>query len=197
MDWFVTAFLKASLVWLALGVTLGVGMGVHPAWVVYYPAHVHMNLLGFVTMMIYGVAYHVIPRFIGRPLHARRLAGWHVWISNTGLAMMVAALVIRATQGTLGAVLLSVGGTLAAAGAYLFVYNIWRTLGAAPQSAPPFARADLVPLIGASAARTARHRSDACAESDLREPRPPSARSTSPMAAVTHHNFSLPYGSHI
>ena len=51
-------------------------------WSAYYPAHVHMNMLGFVTMMIYGVAYHVIPRFIGKPLHARRLAAWHWWASQ-------------------------------------------------------------------------------------------------------------------
>jgi hypothetical protein len=52
MDWFVKAFLKASVAWLAIGVTLGVAMAVHPAFIIYRPAHVHMNLLGFVTMMI-------------------------------------------------------------------------------------------------------------------------------------------------
>ena len=49
MDWFVKAFLKASLVWLVLGVTLGVAMAAHPVWTVYRPAHMHMVLLGFVT----------------------------------------------------------------------------------------------------------------------------------------------------
>ena len=135
MDWFVRAFLKASLVWLALGVTLGVGMAVRPGWAAYYPAHVHMNLLGFVTMMIYGVAYHVIPRFVGRPLHARLLAAWHWWASNCGLALMVAGFVIRPSGDMSGGVLLSVGGTLAAVGAYMFVYNIWQTLGGVTRAA--------------------------------------------------------------
>ena len=75
MEWFVKAFLKASLAWLALGVTLGLAMAAHPVWTVYRAAHMHMVLLGFVTMMIYGVAYHVIPRFAGFPLHSRRGAG--------------------------------------------------------------------------------------------------------------------------
>jgi cbb3-type cytochrome oxidase subunit 1 len=155
MDWFVTAFLKASLVWLALGVTLGVGIAVQPAWGVYYPAHVHMNLLGFVTMMIYGVAYHVIPRFIGRPLHARRLAGWHWWASNSGLAMMVTGFAVRLNSATSGAVLLGVGGTLSAAGAYMFAYNIWRTLGALTRQASPSpSRQALVPLVGSPPRRT-------------------------------------------
>ena len=65
MDWFAKAFIKAALVWLGLGVTLGVVMAVSPAAAVYRTAHLHMNLLGFVSMMIYGVAYHVIPRFTG------------------------------------------------------------------------------------------------------------------------------------
>jgi len=90
MEWFVRAFIKASLVWLGLGVTLGVAMAAQPAWGVYRPAHVHMNLLGFVTMMIYGVAYHVLPRFSGHPLYRRGLAGLHWRLANLGLATMVA-----------------------------------------------------------------------------------------------------------
>ncbi len=51
MDWFVRWFLKASLGWLTLGVTAGVAMAVHPVWTVYRAAHLHMVLLGFVTMV--------------------------------------------------------------------------------------------------------------------------------------------------
>ena len=47
MDWFVRAFLKASLVWLSLGVTLGVAMAAHPVWTIYRPAHMHVLMLGF------------------------------------------------------------------------------------------------------------------------------------------------------
>ena len=53
------------------GVTPGLAIAAHPDWTVYPLAHVHMLLLGFVTMMIYGVAYHVLPRFAGYPLHNR------------------------------------------------------------------------------------------------------------------------------
>ena len=55
MDWFVKAFLKSSLVWLTLGVTFGFAMAAHPVWTVHRPAHMHMLLLGFVTMMIFGL----------------------------------------------------------------------------------------------------------------------------------------------
>jgi cbb3-type cytochrome oxidase subunit 1 len=128
MEWFVRAFLKASLAWLALGVTLGVAMAARPAWTVHRPAHVHMVLLGFVTMMIYGVAYHVVPRFSGNALHGRRVAGWHWWGSNVGLLAMVVGFLLRPALGAAATPILATGGTLAALGAYAFAWIIWRTI---------------------------------------------------------------------
>lgn len=130
MDWFVKAFLKASLFWMGAGVTLGLAIAMHPAWAVYRTAHLHMNLLGFVTMMIYGVAYHVIPRFTGHPLFSRRLAATQWWLANTGLAVFVTGLALlpHLDFGTPARVVVAAGGTLSAAGAYLFIYNLWRTI---------------------------------------------------------------------
>ena len=128
MDWFVKAFIKASLTWLALGVTLGATMAAHPEYTIYRPAHAHMVLLGFVTMMIFGVAYHVIPRFTGHLLHSRRAAEVQWFVSNAGLATMVTGFVIRANGAAMGTPVLSAGGILAATGAYIFVYNMWRTI---------------------------------------------------------------------
>ena len=159
MEWFVKAFLKASLAWLAAGVTLGVAMAVHPAWTVYRLAHVHMLLLGFVTMMIYGVAYHVIPRFTGHALHGRRAAGWHWWASNAGLALMAAGFVLRARGHAVAPVLLGVGGTCSALGAYTFAWLVWRTIDgparlrtAVARAARDLARAERagLPLSGAA-----------------------------------------------
>lgn len=129
MDWFVKAFLKSSLAWLAIGVTLGGAMAIHPAWVVYRPVHVHMNLLGFVTMMIYGVAYHVIPRFTGHPLHSRRIAGAQWWLANAGLSIMATGFTLRARGSVDFATgVLAIGGMLSASAAYGFAYNLWRTI---------------------------------------------------------------------
>ena len=128
MDWYVRAFIKASLAWLAMGVTLGVAMAAHPMWTIYRLAHVHMVLLGFVTMMIYGVAYHVIPRFAGFPLHSRRAAVWHWWIANAGLALMALGFALRGRAWPWATPVLASGGTLSATGAYVFVYLLWRTI---------------------------------------------------------------------
>lgn len=135
MEWFVRAFLKAALVALGLGVTLGLGIAGHPQWIVYRPAHVHLNLLGFVTMMIYGVAYHVIPRFTGAPLYSRKLAGAHLWTAATGLAAMVAGFMLLPHLPREGRFVLIAGGLLSAGAAYLFIWNIWRTLNAAARPA--------------------------------------------------------------
>ena len=137
MDWFVRAFIKASLAWLGLGVTLGVAMAAQPAWIVYRPAHVHMNQLGFVTMMIYGVGYHVLPRFSGHPLQHRWLAGLHWALANLGLAAMVAGFGLQPHVGVRATPVLAAGGTLSALGAYLFILNMWRTInGPSPRPMP-------------------------------------------------------------
>jgi cbb3-type cytochrome oxidase subunit 1 len=105
-------------------------MAVHPAWVVYRTAHLHMALLGFVAMMIFGVAYHVIPRFTGNPLHSRRLAAAHWWLANSGLLTLVIGFLGRPQWGARAVPVMAAGGALAAVGAYLFAYNLWRTLDA-------------------------------------------------------------------
>jgi cytochrome c oxidase cbb3-type subunit 1 len=130
MDWFAKAFLKASLAWLGAGVTLGIAMAMYPAWAVYRTAHLHMNLLGFVAMMIFGVAYHVIPRFTGHPLHSRRLATAQWWLANAGLVLLVGgfALLPNTRFGAPARAVVAVGGTLSAVAAYVFIYNLWRTI---------------------------------------------------------------------
>lgn len=128
MDWFVRLFIKSALAWLGLGVTLGVGMAAHPLWVIYRPAHMHMNLLGFVAMMIFGVGYHVLPRFFGHPLYSKKLGGAHWWLSNVGLAFMVTGFFMAPHVGARSVPVLSTGGVLSALGAFAFIFNIWRTI---------------------------------------------------------------------
>jgi heme/copper-type cytochrome/quinol oxidase subunit 1 len=129
MDPFVRRFIRSSVVWLAIGVLLGVALAWAPGHaLVYRPAHMHANLLGFVSMMIFGVAYHVVPRFVGRPLHAPRLAGAHLWIANAGLTLLVGGWLLRGLGGAYDWPLRG-GAVLSAFGALAFAFNIWRTLG--------------------------------------------------------------------
>jgi len=101
---------------------------------VYRPAHVHANLLGFVSMMIFGVAYHVMPRFTGCPLWSPKLAWLHLIVANLGLTLMVAGWLARPTTFVIGSALLATGAVTSTVGAWMFVVNIWRTI--TPASGP-------------------------------------------------------------
>ena len=145
MEPFVRAFLRASLTWLGTGVLIGLSMAFFPMQAaVYRPAHVHANLLGFVSMMIFGVAYHVIPRFTGNPLTSRPLARIHFVVANLGLAALVGGWITRVHSPALGGPAIAIGALLSATGAFLFIFNIWRTLE--PRSAPATARPPAMPL---------------------------------------------------
>ena len=137
MDDFVRRFIRSSLAWLGVGVLIGVWMAFDSAAVIYRPAHMHANLLGFVSMMIFGVAYHVIPRFTGAPLRSRRTAALHVWVANAGLGLLVGGWLLRASVPE-ARLLLAAGAVLSATGAFMFIGNIWLTLDAA--MVPPVLR---------------------------------------------------------
>jgi cbb3-type cytochrome oxidase subunit 1 len=134
---FVRRFIRASLVWFVVGGLLGLDQLLRPfAAAAMRPAHVHATLLGFVSMMIFGVAYHTMPRFTGAPLHSRPLAALHLWLANAGVAGLVGGWWLRVYWAGAGRALLAFGGAASAAGGALFVYNLWRTLDAAPPARP-------------------------------------------------------------
>jgi len=90
MDRYTKGFVVASLVYFFLAAVLGIWMGGTEAagWVRF--AHVHFNLLGFMSMMIYGVGYFILPRFNGRTLRWPSWVPIHFFLANIGLIGMVA-----------------------------------------------------------------------------------------------------------
>ncbi len=122
-------FIFSGMAYLAVGVTLGVLFFLLPETRVLRTVHAHLNLVGFVTFLIFGVSYHILPRFKGRPLYSESLAWWQFWLANIGLLGLLVAMSLgayrlidglRYIQATFGALL--------ALSMYLFVYNILRTL---------------------------------------------------------------------
>jgi hypothetical protein len=83
--------LTTALLWfiLANGVGLFLGLGILPS--TWRPAHAHMHLLGFVGLMIYGVAYHALPCFRGVVFQRPGVALVQVALANVGLLGMVLA----------------------------------------------------------------------------------------------------------
>jgi cbb3-type cytochrome oxidase subunit 1 len=158
MDWFVKAFLKASLVWFSIAVAVALLMAVAPVLTVYRTAHLHVALLGFVTQMIYGVALHVIPRFFGQPLVFPRMAEVQFWTAQTGLALLATGFVSRVNGWPLASAQVATGGLVSAIGAACFVINLWRTMSESEvrEAAARRARAmPVMPQAGAPAVPTA------------------------------------------
>ena len=131
MEWFIKAFIRASLLWFAGGVVLGVGIAVHPQWLIYRPAHAHMNVVGFLTMLVFGVGYQLLPRLFGHPLYSRRLAVAHLFLANLGLGALVAGFFVQPHAAVAGRWIIGAGGGLFAVGAVFWVLNLWHTFDAA------------------------------------------------------------------
>jgi len=146
MEWFIKAFIRASLLWFAAGIILGVAIAVHPPWIIYRPAHAHMNVVGFLTMLVFGVGYQLLPRLFGHPLHSNRLAVAHLFCANLGLAGLVLGFLIQPSTGADARWVTAGGGLLFALGAMFWVYNLWRTFDAADAKQRARAASERKPL---------------------------------------------------
>lgn len=123
-------FVKASFVYLLLGVSLGVAIGVEPTWGDRLRfVHIHLNLLGFMAMMIVGVAYHVLPRFNARPIPWPEGVKYHFYLQNIGLVGMVATHLAGGLWKTGIIHYLFVSFALAAGAAiFIMCYNLYMVL---------------------------------------------------------------------
>ena len=126
-------FIYSGMVYLAIGISLGVLFYIVPGTQRLYAVHAHINLVGFVVFLIFGIGYHILPRFRGRPLHSERLAWFQLWVANVGLLGLsvinglVAYRVLKKV-----ASLKVLFGALLAVSTFLFIYNMFRTLATVP-----------------------------------------------------------------
>ncbi|MBF0486659.1 cbb3-type cytochrome c oxidase subunit I [Candidatus Magnetominusculus dajiuhuensis] len=125
MDSYVKNFIIASVVYLGISSLFGILMMASPAHLTLKFVHSHLMLLGWVTMMIYGVGYHVLPRFAGRVIKSRKAAEVQFWLANIGLIGMVVCYTISPYS--------AIFGLMEAASIMLFVYNMLATLVPKPE----------------------------------------------------------------
>jgi hypothetical protein len=77
-------FLVIGPIYLAIGILIGAYMGATNDHAL-QPVHAHLNLLGFTLMMVFGLAYHLLPEAGGSGL-----ARVHFWLHQAGtLVLMV------------------------------------------------------------------------------------------------------------
>lgn len=120
-------FLRLSVLFVVLGVSLGYYMGATHDFTV-SPVHAHINLLGWVSMFLYGLFYRAFPE-------ATR--GWmpkaHLTLAAIGLPVMMIGLTIAVLQIksllALSQILLIAGPTLVVLGMMVWAVIVFRATG--------------------------------------------------------------------
>lgn len=133
MDKYAKAFVKTSLIYLGIGTILGVLMVLWPdIRFTITRVHTHINLLGFMAMMIYGVGYHILPRFMGRPVYSQHLGNVQMWLANITLVGLSFSWIMEASQGGIWHNLAILFGIGQGVSVFLFIINLWKSM--APQT---------------------------------------------------------------
>lgn len=143
MHTLVRRFLKTAIGFLGVGLLLGAWMlvrrelwGIYPT-IYLQSAHTHAILVGFVMMMILGVALWMFPRPARDDTRYQpRLASASYWLVTCGTAVRLAGEVARAGVDSPALRLLVVAGGLAqVAGIGLFFVNMWTRIRATGSAA--------------------------------------------------------------
>ncbi|MCC6931520.1 MAG: cbb3-type cytochrome c oxidase subunit I [Gemmatimonadaceae bacterium] len=146
MHTLVRRYIKTGIAFLVIGLLIGlwilVQREVGRTWPSPYQvsAHTHAILVGFVMMMIQGVALWLFPR--PEKDDARydpRLASAAYWCMTVGTALRLAGELARiASQAPALRVAVVIGGALQVAGIAIFFYTMWsrvRAVGSAAREA--------------------------------------------------------------
>ena len=141
----VRRYIKTSFAFLVLGLLLGgwiiVAEFVLGAWPprLLVTAHVHLLLVGFMLMIVMGVATWMFPRPAREDTRYRPgLAQTVYWIMTISTAVRAAAEVGAGVSGApMLRLLIALGGIGQLVGAALFVVNMWRRVRMPAGAAPP------------------------------------------------------------
>jgi hypothetical protein len=116
-------FFASAVVYVTLGMIFGIWMSASADHQL-SPVHAHLNLVGFVTMALFGVFYHLVPAAA-----ATRLATLHFALATIGVWLMVPGIALAILDRTEIPVVL---GSLCTLGSMLlFLYTVIRS-GTAP-----------------------------------------------------------------
>jgi len=129
MDKFVRRFIIMSIVYLGAAALLGIAMlGSEKAMALKF-VHSHLNMLGWVSMMIFGVGYHILPKFVGKQMYSKTLGEVQFWAANIGLVAMLVFYTVNVynPSGTMVALTMA-AGVLETVSIFLFFYNMLMTL---------------------------------------------------------------------
>ncbi len=114
-------FFLSGVIYVTLGMLWGIEMGIRQSFAM-APAHAHLNLAGWVTMALFGIYYHLVPRAA-----ARGLARLHFAVATLGVFGLVPGIAVSVATGSEGLVI--AGSLLTFASMLIFLYTVATTRG--------------------------------------------------------------------
>jgi cbb3-type cytochrome oxidase subunit 1 len=111
-------FLKIAVIYLVIGTLLGFTMGITQKFVL-VPVHAHLLLLGWASLALAGVVYHLYPA-----ASTTRLARFHFWLHNLGLPVFMLGLGLLLTGSHSALPLAIIGAITVLLGLVLFAANV-------------------------------------------------------------------------
>jgi cbb3-type cytochrome oxidase subunit 1 len=119
-----TRFLRIAAVYFVVAVGLGLYMGITTQFT-QTPVHAHLNLLGWVSMALFSLIYHVHPA-----AGETKLARWHFWLYNATLPVFMAALFLMLAGNEALGPFVGIAATTTLIAIVLFAVNLWRNVPA-------------------------------------------------------------------
>ncbi len=124
-------FLRLAVVWFVAGVVLGAIMGMSGNRTM-VPVHVHVNLLGWVSMGLFAGFYRMWPEAA-----TSRLASAHFWLYVPAHFVMMGALAAFYSGVAAAEPVLGISSLVVIAGVLCFAVLAWKHTGAAEVEIPP------------------------------------------------------------
>ncbi|WP_110517675.1 hypothetical protein [Herpetosiphon llansteffanensis] len=121
--------IRAAVFYLAVGIGFGMSFAFDRALGAQLrPIHVESNLAGFATILIYGMAYFMLPRFMGRPLGLAGIANWQVFLAISAVLLIDLGWAGLVAGVALARWLLVFGASLHGLAALLFSFSMLATI---------------------------------------------------------------------
>jgi cbb3-type cytochrome oxidase subunit 1 len=112
--------LKIAVVYFVIGVGFGMYMSIKQDFS-FRGVHAHLNLLGWASLALAGLIYHVFPS-AGKSL----LGKLHFWLHNLGLPIMMISLTLMiALENPSYEIGIIIGANATALGVLLFLINVF------------------------------------------------------------------------
>ena len=112
-------FLKIAVAYLVVGITMGLVMGMLHNFAL-APVHAHVNLLGWASLALVGLIYHLYPE-AGKTTLARV----HFWLHNVSLPVLMIGLAFLLTGHEAFDPVVAVGSVAMVGALFVFAANIF------------------------------------------------------------------------